>query len=587
MNMTTSHHTLFRAATIASLLLAPLCGRAGNLAPVDGWELQRAGGGEAALTKDAAGDRLTIRVEKASSPFYNIQLNQPIGAPVAEGNRIRLSFRARSASGNPMRAVIERSGPPYEAVSEARTDIKADWTDVVAEGETLQHYGARGLSARLQCGHQTGTIEIVALRVENLGPDPAAAAAKAAIQPAAVEGRIRKLRTGDLRVEVRDAGGRAVPGATVRVEMTRSAFLFGANAFGLRPGDTSPRQLDYQGRFTNLLNFATLPFYWGTFERERGKPDYERLEAMARWCRERGVVTKGHPLVWHEVWPGWAPREPDAAIPLLKGRVLDLVPRYRGLIDIWDVLNEANNAPDFDNGEGRWIKRDGAPAVVTTALGWARAAAGTNGAVFLYNDYNVGPENVQLIAALQARNALPDAIGLQSHMHDHVWPLLRVWRTCERFGAFGRPLHFTELTVVSSTNKPKSYDARSGEWPTTPEGEAMQADYVAQLYPLLYSHPAVEAITWWDFSDLHAWRNAPSGLIRADMAPKPAYEKLHALLRGAWWTRADGRTDADGRFTARAFHGDHRIVVTAPDGRRAEAATRFARGADSPVVVKI
>ena len=41
-----------------------------------------------------------------------------------------------------------------------------------------------------------------------------------------------------------------------------------------------------------------------------------RVEAMARWCKERGIVTKGHPLIWHEVWPRWAPSEaPSAAAP--------------------------------------------------------------------------------------------------------------------------------------------------------------------------------------------------------------------------------------------------------------------------------
>jgi len=576
------------SCTVALFLAATLHASAENLVSLEGGNLQVSGGGAARLTKDADGDALTATIDKSASPFYLIQLNQPLRAPVAEGDRMRLSFRARSQTGNPMRAVIERSGPPYEAVAEAVVKIGAGWTDLVAEGEAHQPYAAGGLSARLQCGHQTGVIEIASLRLENRGPDPGATVARAAIEPPAVEERIRKIRMGDLRVEVRDTNGGAIPGATVDVEMTRSGFLFGCNFFGLRPGDDSDQQRAYRSRFTNLFNFATLPFYWGSFEREQGKPDHGKLEAMARWCREHNVVTKGHPLIWHEVWPRWAPREPDAAIPLLKARVDDLVPRYRGLIDCWDVLNEANNAHDFDNGEGRWIKRDGAPEVVATVLGWARAAAGMNHATFLYNDYNTGPQNEKLIAALKERNALPDAIGLQSHMHDHVWPLLRVWKTCEHFAAFGRPIHFTELTVLSgSTNRARGYNTRPGEWPTTPDGEAAQAAYVERLYSLLYSHPAVEAITWWDFSDLRAWRNAPAGLVREDMSPKPAYEKLHALIREKWWTRSDGKTDAAGRFTTNAFHGEHRIAVTTPDGRHAEITTKFTGGSNAPVVVTL
>jgi GH35 family endo-1,4-beta-xylanase len=419
---------------------------------------------------------------------------------------------------------------------------------------------------------------------------PAPDAATAAIEPAAVEERIQKIRTGDLRVIVRDAAGNPVPGADVRVEMTRSEFLFGCNFYNLRPEDSEPWQLAYQKEFTDLFNYATLPFYWGSFEPERGKPECERLEAMARWCRDHGIEPKGHPLVWHEVWPKWAPTDPAEAIPLLRGRVFEIIRRYRGLIRYWDVLNEANNAADYADrtGEGAWIKRDGAAAVVATALGWAREAEGSSQCTLLYNDFNTGEANVKLLRGLQERNALPDVIGIQSHMHSGRWPLRRVWETCERFAAFGRPIHFTELTVLSSTMVPKNANAvPRGEWPTTPEGEAAQAEYVEKLYPLLFSHPAVQAITWWDFSDRGAWRNAPAGLVREDMSPKPAYEKLLSLIRGKWWRNARGKSDVSGAFSARAFHGDYRIIATTADGRRAETAAHFSAASREPIEVKL
>jgi GH35 family endo-1,4-beta-xylanase len=565
-------------------------GYAENLVKVSGWELVQGGGGSAKLKTDAAGDALTLTIEKATSPFYLIQLSQPVAAPAAEGDRIRFSFRARSASRNPLRAVIELSGPPYEAVTALDVTATPEWREYSAESEANRGYESGELSARLQCGGQRGVIEFAAVRVENLGPDPKAAGWRAAIEPAAVEERIRNIRTGDMRVVVRGADGNAVPGADVRVEMTRSEFLFGCNIFMLDPANKQPWQIAYQKEFTDLLNYATLPFYYGAFEPERGKPQYERLEAMARWCRDHGIERKGHPLVWHEVWPKWAPLSPDEAVPLLRERVFAIIRRYRGLISYWDVLNEANNAANYADraGEGAWIKRDGAAAVVATALGWAREAVGSDKETLLYNDFNTGEENVQLLRHLQERNALPDAIGIQSHMHDGVWPLRSVWATCERFAVFNRPIHFTETTVLSSMKKPKSYDnVPRGDWPTTPEGETAQAEYVEKFYALLFSHPAVQAITWWDFSDRGAWRNAPSGLVREDMSPKPAYEKLRALIRGKWWTDAGGKTDATGTFSVRAFHGDYRIVVTSADGRRVETAAHFSSGTREPIEVKL
>ena len=111
------------------------------------------------------------------------------------------------------------------------------------------------------------------------------------------------------------------------------------------------------------------------------------------------------------------------------------------------------------------------------------------------------------------------------------WPLEKAWTVCETYGRFGKPLHFTELTVLSGRLKdPNDNDwhkART-DWPSTPEGEAAQAEYGAKLYTVLFSHPAVEAITWWDFSDYRSWQGAPSGLVREDMTPKPLYDRWQA-----------------------------------------------------------
>ena len=62
------------------------------------------------------------------------------------------------------------------------------------------------------------------------------------------------------------------------------------------------------------------------------------------------------------------------------------------------------------------------------------------------------------------------------------------------------------------------------------EHEAQQAQEVEDLYRVLFSHPSVEGITWWDFSDQGAWMKAPAGLLRKDMSPRPAYL---ATLAGA------------------------------------------------------
>ena len=155
---------------------------------------------------------------------------------------------------------------------------------------------------------------------------------------------------------------------------------------------------------------------------------------------------------------------------------------------------------------------------------------------------------------------LYDVIGVQSHMHGGPWSNRKIWETCERFARFGVPLHFTETTILSGRRGRGS--GRGTEWPSTPEGEAYQAREVARFYTMLFSHPAVEAITWWDFSDFQAWQGAPAGFLRKDMSPKPVYHELKKLVKGKWWTTTTLETGTDGTAGFRGFLGDYKAAVT-------------------------
>ena len=121
---------------------------------------------------------------------------------------------------------------------------------------------------------------------------------------------------------------------------------------------------------------------------------------------------------------------------------------------------------------------------------------------------------------------------------------------------------------------------------TTPELEDKQAEQVVRFYTGLFAHPAVEAITWWDFSDARAWKRAAAGLVRKDMSPKPVYERLMALVKKDWWSTFDGTTDARGQLRAKLFHGDYEAAITLPDGSAQRKTFVWPRRAErNPVVV--
>jgi GH35 family endo-1,4-beta-xylanase len=379
--------------------------------------------------------------------------------------------------------------------------------------------------------------------------------------------RIDRYRKGDAVVIVVDGAGKPVADATVTVQQTRHAFLFGCNIFLWGRAGGPRLEAAYRSRFTEVFNFATLPFYWWAYEPRRGQTGHARIEEVARWCREQGVVTKGHPLAWNYADPAWLPDDPDAIRTLQMARIEDCVRRFQGLIDIWDVVNEATH---FDRDEckqrapkltGMWQKT-GQIEFVRECFRQGRKAG--PGATLLINDYRTDDAYARVVTRLaEGEPKTPfDVIGIQSHMHGGAWSDAKVWEVCERFARFKVPLHFTETTILSGQ---RGWElAKDGKpWPATPEDEQRQADDVERFYTLLFSHPSVAAITWWDFSDRGAWQRAPAGFLRADMSPKPAYDRLRKLVKERWWTQATLKTDARGEARLRAFLGEHKVTVRA------------------------
>ncbi len=397
------------------------------------------------------------------------------------------------------------------------------------------------------------------------------------------EARIQQYRTGPAEIRVLDRDGQPLANTAVRVRLVRHEFKLGCNGFGLgnvvKTGmDPAARQA-YEERFAALLNYATLPFYWSYYEPEPGQTKEADVREMAAWCREHGIDVKGHPLAWHETFPAWAKALPDAEVRRLQTeRITDIVRRFKGTIDRFDVINEATVSANVDNAIGRWVKERGAANLTADFLRLAHAA--NPEAELLYNDFNVSADYEQLVADLLKQHAPLDVLGIQSHMHKELWPVEKLWAVCETYARFGRPLHFTELTILSGHFKAKDdndWHTIRTDWDSTPEGEQRQLEYGRKLYTVLFSHPAVDAITWWDFSDRNSWGGAPSGLLRKDMSPKPLYDWLMEAFHHKWSTDVVVQSDASGMVRLRAFYGEYELTAKDGTGAKLESKVTFAK----------
>jgi endo-1,4-beta-xylanase len=120
-------------------------------------------------------------------------------------------------------------------------------------------------------------------------------------------------RSGRVSITVLDADGGLLGDREVVVEQRSHAFSFGNIGFDFIPmanEETDPPRTAFGGAspdraakiadlWLDLFNMATLPFYWGAFEPQRGRPDTTRLHRAAEWFVNHGCRVKGHPLVWH------------------------------------------------------------------------------------------------------------------------------------------------------------------------------------------------------------------------------------------------------------------------------------------------
>jgi len=371
------------------------------------------------------------------------------------------------------------------------------------------------------------------------------AAAQDILSNPAINARIISNRTAQVTITLLNQEHQSLTNTTITISHVRHNFLFGCNAFMLNSCPETKLETAYRDHFKGLFNFATLPFYWSAYEKKPGKTSQAAIAKMVRWCRANNINPKGHPLAWHKCLPQWIlKKSPEQVYANLSRRITREILDFKGEISTWDVLNEPVIMPSYktnSNPLARYCVRAGITTMISQTFSVARSAAPN--AILTLNDYNTSQRYADIIKSSLNAGVPIDVIGIQSHMHNGYWGKEKLWKVCERFAQFGTPLHFTELTITSS------------------EGEAIQAQQVEECYRILFSHPAVQAVTWWDLSDRGAWRNAPAGLLRKDMSPKPAYAALRKLVNKEWHTGPlTIKTDTKGQATFRGFRGDYHLI---------------------------
>ncbi len=386
-------------------------------------------------------------------------------------------------------------------------------------------------------------------------------------QTARLQRDIEQHRQGDAVIEVMDAAGKPVTNAAVAIRQQTHEFLFGCNLFALDQLATPELNRKYETAFTNLFNFATLPFYWRELEPQPGQPRFGEgsppiwrrppPDRLVKWCLAHHITPKGHALMYvkNMFMPDWTARNDGEALRRQGAKhMAEIAKRYGHDIQIWDVVNE--ELPRLRHAN-EWA------AVPNDFLPWCFREAGRlfpREARLLINDgtaeaHDTTGEYEALVKGLLQQRVRIEGIGIQFHVYNRGAMLngeslrpAQLHDVYERLGRLGLPLYITEITIPGSGD----------------DGPELQAAIAANLYRLWFSTPQMTGVTWWNLGDGTAFQNenqALGGLLDKEMNPKPAYRALDHLINHEWKTTLTLNTDAGGKARFRGFHGKYWIQL--------------------------
>jgi GH35 family endo-1,4-beta-xylanase len=394
---------------------------------------------------------------------------------------------------------------------------------------------------------------------------------------AEADANIEKYRKSDAVIEVVDKDGNPAKDVIIKINQTSSDFLFSANVtiitgelggtipiehYEYKPRFTTQEQEDeFKKKFADLFNCATVPLYWRSVEPEAGKPDYSSADRILEWCKSQDIKVKGHTLVWvhGDNVPQWF-RElpPEEQRKSLEKHVRDIVSRFKGKIDMWDVVNEA-----------AWANSTLAGMSMSeyTSLPFVWAKESDSNALMAINEAHAITPNdkmdhfLQILTDFEKNNIPYDVIGIQAHINrTDRFRLDTFIEMLGKYKHFNKPIHITEFTPCSD-ELPIDNSWKQGKWT-----EEEQADYSVKFYKMCFSIPEVESIGWWDVTDYSSWQ-PKGGMLREDLSPKPVYNALKDLIHKQWRTNVEGKTDKNGIYKFRGFHGKYDVVVQDSDGK--------------------
>ena len=320
--------------------------------------------------------------------------------------------------------------------------------------------------------------------------------------------------------------------AGVFLNRRRQAGGFARSFLGVAlPPTAPPRALTK--RFLEAFDFVRIPFVWREVEAEARQARYEPCDRWVNACTKAGLAVHGGPLLNFGVQsvPDWAhtwENDYEAIATFARDHIRRTVQRYAEQISTWVVASGLHADSVFPFTFEQMIELTRMAVNVTRQVA-PRAQVVLDliqpwGEYFARNQRTAPP---LLYAEMAVQSGISfDAFGVQflfgmDSEGFHYRDMLQVSTLIDRLANLGKPLHVTACAVPSDHAAAGSVDRR---WT-----ESMQADWLADLAAIALSRPYVECICLQTLTDRVCTGIPTGGVLRADLTPKPAFDRLAEL----------------------------------------------------------
>jgi GH35 family endo-1,4-beta-xylanase len=316
---------------------------------------------------------------------------------------------------------------------------------------------------------------------------------------------------------------------------------FGRHCFGCCVDPMRMQEEAYLEWIRANFHFVTLPLTWRDLEPKEQERNFQVLDDCVRWLNRHRIAVKVGPLLnfsptcvpdWLFIWEHDFEQVREMAYEF----VTAVVERYGNKVQAWDVISGMNVQNCFKFGFDQLLEMTRSAALA------AKHASPRSlvlieltepwGEYYALNQRTVPP---LVYVDMVSQAGVPcDGFGLQirfGRAEGGMRPrdMLEFSALLDRFGVYGKQVHLSGVEVPSASDaRDVGKIAEAGNWhgPWNPQ---VQADWLDAVYRIALSKPYVETVTWGALADSTERMLAHGGLLDAELAPKPVFERLVAL----------------------------------------------------------